>query len=123
MRDSQSLGDLFRKLAAEGLDLARSELALARAEAAAATKYYVAGFVICAACFALAIATVVILAQTAAIALQPYFSGPAMASLVAGLAMAIFTALLAWLGVKFLTRKFRPVGTISKWLTGQINAS
>ena len=123
LHEELSLSSLFKRLAAEGLDVARAELDLARAEAVGATKLYVTGGAICIACFVAAIATAVILAQAAASALQPYFSGPAMAYLVVGLAMLLLTVFLGWLGVNFITLKYQPVGTIFKWLSGQRKTS
>ena len=121
--EAQSLSGLFKTPAAQGLDVARAELDLVRAEAAGALKLYLPGLVICAACFAVAVATVVIVALAAALALQRYYNVPALAHLSTGWAMPLLTILLACPGVNVITRKFRPVGTISKWLTGQINAS
>lgn len=123
LHEELSLSSFFKKLVAEVLDVARAELDLARAEAAGVAKLYVTGGVICLACFVVATATAVILGQAAALALQPYFSGPAMAYLITGLAMFLLTILLAWLGVNFITRKYQPVGTIFKWLTGQHKTS
>ena len=119
----ESLGELFKKLAAEGWDVAQAELDLARAEAVGASKLYVMGGVICLVCLVTAIATVLIIAQAAALGLEPYFNSPAKAYLVTGLAMSILTVFLGWLGVTLLTRKYQSVGTIFKWLTGQRAAS
>ena len=118
-QESQSLSGLFKKLTAEGIDVVRAELNLACAEAAGVTKIYVLGSVICLACFVMAIATVVMLAQAAALGVAPYVGGVAMAYLITGLVMSILTTFLALFGFNFLTRKYRPVGTIFKWLTGQ----
>lgn len=118
-QENHSLSGLFKKLTTEGIEVVKAELNLARAEAAGFTKLIVVGSVICVLCFVVAISTVVILAQAAALGLEPHVSSPAMAYLITGLVMALSTAFLAWLGIKFLTQKYRPVGTIFKWLTGQ----
>ena len=123
MRETRSLSELLRKLAEEGLEVARAELDLARAEAANVAKLYVMGIFICLACFAVAIATLVILSQALALALEPYFNSPAEAYLIAGLAMTLIAFFLGWLGISFLTRKNQPVGTIFKWLTGRRKTS
>ena len=121
--EKRSLSELLKKLAEEGLEVARAELDLAHAEAAGLAKQYVTGVVICLTSFALAIAAFVILSQALAIALEPYFNSPAVAYLIAGLAMMIITIFLGWLGVSFLTRKYKPVGTIFKWLNGRRRTS
>ena len=119
----ESLGGLLKKLAGEGWDVAQAELDLARAEAVGAGKLYVMGGVICLACLVMAIATVVMFAQAAALGLERYFINPTNAYLITGLAMSILTVFLGWLGVTLLTRKYQPVGTIFKWLTGQRTTS
>ena len=119
----ESLSGLLKKLAGEGWDVAQAELDLARAEAVGATKLYVMGGVICLACLVMAIATVVMFAQAAALYLEPYFNNPTNAYLITGLSMSILTVFLGWLGVNLLTRKYEPVGTIFKWMTGQRAAS
>ena len=119
----ESLSGLLKKLATEGWDVAQAELDLARAEAVGATKLYVMGGVICLACFVMAIATVVMFAQAVALGLERYFNNPTNAYLITGLAMSILTVFLGWLGVTLLTRKYQPVGTIFKWLTGQRTTS
>ena len=119
----ESLGGLLKKLAAEGWDVAQAELDLARAEAVGVSKLYVMGGVICLACLVMAIATVVMFAQAAALYLEPYFNNPTNAYLITGLSMSILTVFLGWLGVNLLTRKYEPVGTIFKWMTGQRAAS
>ena len=118
-QESQSLSDLFKKLADEGLQVAQAELDLARAEAVGLTKLYVVGGFLCVTCVAVAIATMVTLANAAALGLEPYFNSPAKAYLVTGLAMSVLTVFLGWLGVNLLTRKYQPIGTIFKWLAGQ----
>ena len=119
----ESLSELLKKLATEGWDVAQAELDLARAEAVGASKLYVMGGVICLACLVMAIATVVMLAQAVALSLEPYFNNPTSAYLITGLAMSILTVFLGWLGVTLLTRKYQPVGTIFKWLTGRRTTS
>lgn len=121
--EKHSLAELLKKLAAEGLEVARAELDLARAEAACVTKHYIIGASICVGCFVVANAAVVILSQAAALSLEPYFSTPAKAYLMTGLAMSLITIFMGWLGVTFLTRKFHPVGIIFKWLSGQSRTS
>ena len=118
-RGGMTLVGLFKKLAAEGIEVAQAELDLARAEAVSVTKLYAVGAVICLAGFAVAIAAAVMLSQAMALGLEPYFSSLAKAYLIAGLAMLILTIFLTWLGVNFLKRKYQPVGVIFKWLAGE----
>ncbi len=115
----ESLSGLLKKLATEGWDVAQAELDLARAEAVGASKLYVMSGVICLACLVMAIVTLLMFAQAAALGLEPYFNSLTQAYLITGLAMSALTALLGWLGVTLFTRKYQPVGTIFKWLTGQ----
>ena len=89
--EAQSHSGLFKTLAAQGLDILQAELYLVRAEAARAIKLYVPGLVICAACFAVAIATVVIVALAAALAIQSYFNGPTVVYLIAAWGMPLLT--------------------------------
>ena len=117
--EGMTLVGLFKKLAAEGLEVAQAELDLARAEAVSVTKLYAGGAVICLAGFVVAIATVVMLSQAMALGLEPYFSSLAKAYLTTSLAMLILTTFLTWLGVNFLKRKYQPVGIIFKWLAGK----
>ena len=118
-QESQSLSGLFKKLTVEGIEVVRAELDLARAEAAGITKFYIAGVIICLACFVMAIATVVALVQAVALGLESYLGSGAMAYLITGIVMSILTAILAWVGINILTQKYQPVGTIFKWLGGQ----
>lgn len=115
----ESLSGLLKKLATEGWDVAQAELDLARAEAVGASKLYALSAVICLACLVMAIATLVIFAQAVALVAEPYFNSLPKAYLITGLAMSALTAFLGWLGATLFTRKYQPVGTIFKWLTGQ----
>jgi hypothetical protein len=121
--EGMTLVELLKKLAAEGLEVAQAELDLARAEAAGVTKIYVTGAVICVACFMVATATVVMLSEAMALGLEPYFNSPATAHLITALAMSLLAIFLAWLAVKFFTRKYQPIGAIFKWLYGQRKTS
>lgn len=117
--DQESLSGLFKQIAGEGIDLAQAELSLARAEAAGLTKSYVVGIALCLIAFALSIASLVILGEAAAAAVALYTQGEAFAHFIVGVVMLVATVVLVFLGITFLTRKYKPVGAIFKWLAGQ----
>lgn len=117
--EQESLSSLFKQVAGEGIDLAQAELSLARAEMAGLTKSYMIGLVFFLAAFALSIATLVILSEAATAEIEPYVNSLALAYFIAGLLMLVLTILLVAVGVSFLTRKYKPIGTIFKWLAGQ----
>ena len=113
---NQSLIELLKKFTREGWELAHAELNLARAEATTLIKDYVIGAILCAACFVVAIATVVMLAQSLAVSLELYFRSPLTAYSITSFAMVLLTALLAWLGVKRFSRSHEAVGSIFRLL-------
>lgn len=118
-RDDQSSARLFNRALEEGIDLAQAELVLARAEVGRLTKSYIVGVALCLTASALLIATLVILGEAAATGLIPFVKSAPLAYFIAGLGMLLLTFLIVWIGVGFLTRKPKPVGSIFKWLTGE----
>ncbi len=114
-----SLGNLFRELAGDGLEVAQAELSLARAEALGISKRIITGLAICVVSFIFVLATVIILAEGAVAALQPFVNNVAVADLAVGIVLLVLSAFLMWLGSTFLPRNYKPVGSIFRWLAGK----
>ena len=117
--ERESLAGLLKRLATDGIELVQAELSLARAEAIGISRSFILAGATILTCFIFLIATVMMLAEAAALGLQPYFSSAPLAYLTVALVMLILTILSGWLGVKLITRQYQPVGTIFKWVTGR----
>lgn len=117
-RPRTTLPQLVKQLAGDGVRVAEAELALSRAELAAIIRSYVKGIVIGAVAIAVLIVAMAILAQAAAIAIEPYLASAAAAYLCVGLLLSAAAGALALTANHILKQKHEPVGLIFKWFAG-----
>ena len=73
-------------------------------------------------CIAMAIKTLIVLAQAGEVTLTPYMIIPAYTYLSVGLLIAESTIILALIAANTLSQRHQPVGLILKWLTGESSA-
>ena len=114
-RPHKSLSQLLKQLAGDGVRVAEAELAQARSELGNVVRGLVIGIVMGAAGLAVMMVAVTLFAQSAALALTPYVSNPALAYLWVGLLLAVVTISLFVMAYRCLMKKRKPVGLIFKW--------
>jgi hypothetical protein len=112
----------FKQLAGDGARVTEAELALARAEVSAIVGGYLVGISVGTVCMAMAITTLIVLAQAGVVTLTPYMTIPAYTYLSVGLLFAESSIILAFTAGNTLSRRHQPVGPILKWLTGESSA-
>jgi hypothetical protein len=103
-QDEQPIGELFGRLIDQGKGFARAEVGLARAIATAKAEAVKLPAILLGAALLFAIAGVVVLCMTIALALATLI-GPLAGGLVATLVAFGVAALLAWVAVRMLRTK------------------
>lgn len=105
---------LFRQLFGEGARVVEAELALARSEAVSTMRGYLVGAAVAAMALAVIIVALSIMAQSAALAMTAFFTNPAIAYLVVGLALVLVAIVLVLASKYLLMRRHRAVGVVFK---------
>ena len=114
-----ALPDLVRQLANDGAVWADAELALARVETAQLLRRIAAGIGMAVVALPVMVTGMVILAQTAVVALTPALRGPALAGLAVGFVLTLCSVVLALVAWHFLSvHRKQLLSPVLRWLTG-----
>ena len=112
----KGLFQLLKQLVGDSARLAEAELALSQQQLKSYLRQYVMAFALAALATLLALVSLMMLSQAAAIALTPLLGSAALGYLVVGVALTLATIGLFFVAKRSFTKKHKPVGLISKWL-------